>query len=256
MSVLGRRSGIHPGFEEYGLGVEYDLSAPHFNQDEALLLFGDHVAPGGYAWAFPYGGQRVRVGVGVPRPPNHADPLEYLERLAMNIPALARGLAGSKIVELHRGLIPFLAPLKAPLAADGLVVVGDAAGQNSALAGEGIRYAIEAGQLAGDAIITALAAGDCSLRRLKRYETSWRKVHGRDLWIAFRIHRAMLHFTDADWSPALALLQRLSPAQFAGLLRNEFTAAWILDLTLHNMPLFPPALGFMLKPRGIRLGPA
>jgi len=248
-SILGKRGGIHPGFEEFGLGVEYDLLAPHFNEEEAILLFGDGVAPSGYAWAFPYGSHRVRVGVGVPRPPKNVDPLKYLERLPNYIPAMARVLAGSRVVEVHRGLIPFLSPIRAPLVADGLVIVGDAAGQNSALAGEGIRYAMDAGRIAGDAIVTALAAGDYSKKYLEHYALKWRKAFGLNLWMAFELHKRMMDFTDEDWIQALTLLQRLSPHQFAALLRNDFSLLWLLDLLLHKLTLFPPALRFMVKPR-------
>ena len=251
-SILSKRGGIHPGFQEFGLGVEYDLLAPHFNEDETMLFFGDDVAPSGYAWAFPYGGQRVRVGVGVPRPPKNVDPLEYLERLPKFIPAIGRALTGSRVVEVHRGLIPFLSPLRAPLVADGLIIVGDAAGQNSTLAGEGIRYAMDAGRMAGDVIVMALANRDYSKKYLERYEFRWQKAFGLNLWMAFWLHKRMMNFTDDDWARALALFQRLSPRQFAALLRNDFSLPWLLDLLLHKLPLFPPALRFMLQPRPAR----
>ncbi|MBX5449769.1 MAG: FAD-dependent oxidoreductase, partial [Thermogemmatispora sp.] len=62
------RAGLAGAFRRYGYGAEYDLYAPHYPQEELYLLMGSKVAPSGYAWVFPRGQGRVRVGVGVIHP--------------------------------------------------------------------------------------------------------------------------------------------------------------------------------------------
>lgn len=47
---LLRQAGIYGGSKRFGVGSEYDMYAPHFNQDEAVLIVGSQVAPFGYAW--------------------------------------------------------------------------------------------------------------------------------------------------------------------------------------------------------------
>ena len=67
-SIIATRAGLHKNFERYGYGAEYDLFAPNYNQDRVYLIMGSKIAPSGYAWLFPRGNGRVRVGVGVIKP--------------------------------------------------------------------------------------------------------------------------------------------------------------------------------------------
>src|SRR5438132_9285377 len=53
-----RRFGVPIGPRLYGLGLEEELEAPAYDQDEAVLMVGREIAPDGYAWAFPCGGGR------------------------------------------------------------------------------------------------------------------------------------------------------------------------------------------------------
>ena len=52
---LSKQAKLHAGFTRFGVGAEYDLSAPRCNQEEALLIVGSQYAPAGYAWVFPWG---------------------------------------------------------------------------------------------------------------------------------------------------------------------------------------------------------
>jgi len=64
-----------------------------------------------------------------------------------------------------------------PLVGDGVILIGDAAGLAYPESGEGIRPAIEAGQLAADTLIEA--AGRYSIDRLRPYEDVMRGLHPR-----------------------------------------------------------------------------
>jgi digeranylgeranylglycerophospholipid reductase len=225
-STLARRKQLYGGFAAFGVGVELDLYAPRFDPHEVLLIIGRQIAPHGYAWAFPYGGGRVRLGVGIGRPHSEENPDTYLEAIRARVPALG-SLQGASPIEVHRGLIPLAAPRTVPLVRNGMVVAGDAAGQASALVGEGIRYAMHAGRLAGDAIAAAWAAGDVSDARLSRYADAWRRRE-RNLRFAFEIYRRIVQFDDADWDREVAQLTRLTPDQFAQGLKGDFTLGWLM----------------------------
>lgn len=243
---VAKRAGVHPGYKSSGLGVEYDLYAPHFDQSEAMLIMGQAVAPNGYAWAFPYGDGRVRLGTGVMRPQTAEDPRDYLDHLVRRVPVLERACRGASPIEYHTGLLPVLPPLGIPFVGDGLVLVGDAAGQASNIAGEGIRFAMKSGQLAADAIVAAFEAGDYSARFLRRYERAWDKTFGRDLRIAYVLHQRMTRYSDDEWETHMALMRRLSPSQFAQALKGDFSLRWALDVAIHH-PRLPGAAARLVR---------
>jgi digeranylgeranylglycerophospholipid reductase len=232
-AALARAAGLDPGFVRYGVGAEYDLYAPAYPSDEAVLLVGSQVAPTGYAWAFPWGRGRVRLGVGLTHPDVSFHPRPYLDRLLAEADRHGLRLAGAQPIEYHHGLIPSTRS-RARLAADGIVVVGDAAGQASPLVGEGIRWAIRAGQLAGDTVADALAAGDVGAGRLGQYEVLWQAAHGRNLQIAELVNARIAAWPDRRWDEGVRLLRRFSPEQFMRALRTDFSVAWLLPLLLKN----------------------
>ena len=138
---IGVRADMGNAFHRYGYGAEYDLYAPHYPQDELYLIMGSHFAPRGYAWVFPRGNGRVRLGVGVLHPDSEDDARVYLDNIVQNLPQLRDNLRDASPVEYHTGLFPSEAPL-ASFSRDGLLLAGDAGGHGSTLVGEGIRFAI------------------------------------------------------------------------------------------------------------------
>lgn len=246
--LVAKRAGVHPGYKSFGFGVEYDLYAPHFDQDEAMLIMGGAVAPNGYAWAFPYGEGRVRLGTGVMRPQTDEDPRDYLDRLVERVPALARACRGASPIEYHTGLLPVLSPRGVPFVADGLVLVGDAAGQASNIAGEGIRFAMQSGRLAAEAIVAAVAAGDCSARALRRYERAWERAFGRDLRVAYFLHQRLTRFSDEEWETHMDLMRRLSPGEFAGVLKGDFSPRSVFAVAARHPGLLA-GLARQFRPR-------
>jgi digeranylgeranylglycerophospholipid reductase len=226
---VARATGLRPGNERSAVGVELELHAPGYDHDEAVFWLGDEVAPGGYGWAFPSGAGRVRLGVGVLRPESDADPRLLLESLRAAFRPLA-GATPAGPIELHSGVMPVLAPRATTLVGNGVVVVGDAGGQGSTLLGEGIRYAIAAGRLAGDALVAA--GGDFSPRGLSSYPTQWHRTMGRDLRISYAVNQRISTYRDADWDRAIRRLDRLTPKQAARVFASDFSARWALGVLL------------------------
>jgi digeranylgeranylglycerophospholipid reductase len=225
-SALARRAQLHAGFGAFGVGVELDLHAPRFDPHEAVLIVGRTLAPNGYAWAFPYGGGRVRLGVGVGRPHSDTDPHAYLDALRARVPALG-ALQGASPIEYHVGLVPLAAPRGVPLVRDSLVVAGDAAGQASSLVGEGIRYAMHAGRAAGAAIVAACRGDGVSDAALDAYPRAWARRE-RNLRFAHQIYRRIVDYDDAAWDREIGQLTRLTADQFAQGLKGDFTLGWLL----------------------------
>src|SRR5581483_3356236 len=123
---LLKHAGVHEGFRRFGVGAEYDLYAPEYDQGEAVLIVGSLVAPSGYAWALPWGRGRVRAGVGIIHGDSAEQPGRYLDRLLENGAAFGMNFRGAQPVEQHFGLIPSDG-MAGRFTGGGILGVGDAA---------------------------------------------------------------------------------------------------------------------------------
>ena len=162
----------------YAHGLQYEMRGiGGLEPDTPEMFFGRETAPGFFAWLLPLGRDSARIGLAVdPRETPHA-PVCYLERLLATHPALRRRAAGAVVTRKVAGRIPLLTG-RAPAARDGMLVVGDAAGQVKATSGGGIYFAMIAGRLAGTAA-ARYAAGDRGAAR--GYERGWRRAFGREV---------------------------------------------------------------------------
>ena len=230
---VGARTGMGKAFHRYGYGAEYDLYAPNYPQDELLLIMGSKYAPRGYAWAFPRGNGRVRLGVGVLHPDCDDDARAYLNSIVHDLPQLSDKFKDASAIEYHTGLFPSEGPLDR-FSHDGLLLAGDAGGHGSTLVGEGIRFAIYSGQMAGSIAAEAVKACDTSTAFLGRFDKQWRARFGRDMDISYMINKRIANYSDDQWDNALDLMKRLTPAQVAQALRGDFSVGLIMGVLARN----------------------
>jgi digeranylgeranylglycerophospholipid reductase len=233
-STLMKQAGLDNGIRRFGVGSEYDLYAPHCDETEVLLIAGSDFAPSGYAWVFPWGRHRVRVGVGIIHPDSRGNPDEYLDRLLTNLDRFGVDLRGAQPVEHHSGLIPSEC-FAAKFAGDGILGAGDAAGHASSLVGEGIRWAIEAGKMAGEVAADAIEKGDVSRASLAAFERRWIKRHGRNLRLAHKLNERLARWDDRKWDQRLEVLKLLTPDQFIEALKTNLTGGWLLRFAASHM---------------------
>jgi digeranylgeranylglycerophospholipid reductase len=233
---LGVRTGLGGAFRRYGYGAVYDLYAPNYPQERVYLIMGSAYAPRGYAWAFPRGNGRVRLGVGVIHPDSEDDARLYLDRIMHNIPQLQDLLRAASPIEYHTGLFPAERPVES-FSRAGLLLAGDAGAHGSTLVGEGIRFAIYSGQMAGTAAAAAVKSGDTSATALARFDKQWRARFGRDMDISYMINKHIASYSDEQWDSAFDLLKRLSPAQMARSMRGEYTAGLLMGIIARNPKL-------------------
>ena len=83
----------------------------------------------------------------------------------------------SKIVKKSCSAFPF--PFVGKYLSDGVMLVGDAAGQGNPIYGGGILHAMDAGELAGATAVEACEEDDFSSDFLSRYEENWWKLYGK-----------------------------------------------------------------------------
>jgi digeranylgeranylglycerophospholipid reductase len=230
---IGVRAGMGKAFHRYGFGAEYDLYAPHYPQDTVYLIMGSAYAPRGYAWAFPRGNGRVRLGVGVIHPDSEDDARVYLDRIMRELPQLQGHLKNASPVEYHTGLFPAERPVER-FSRDGLLLAGDAGGHGSTLVGEGIRFAIYSGLMAGSVAAEAIKAQDASAAFLERFDRQWRARFGRDMDISYMVNKHIAAYSDEQWDSAFDLLKRLTPSQMAQAMRAEYSASLVMGIIARN----------------------
>jgi digeranylgeranylglycerophospholipid reductase len=141
--------------------------------DRIEFHLGSEHAPGGYAWVFPKGNERANVGVGIDSTLSGGrKALEYLDRfIAHRCPGGSRTRLVVGGCEVARGLDR--------LVTDGYVAIGEAAHQNNPFSGGGIVNALEAADMAANAITTALHFGSTSRKALQSYERAWKRSVGK-----------------------------------------------------------------------------
>ena len=221
---LLRQAGIGTRIQRFGVGAEFDMFAPHCNENEAILAVGSQFAPAGYGWVFPWGEHRVRVGVGVIHPDDSSDPVKLLDSFVAAAAGMGVDLTGAQPIEYHFGLIP--SDMTETFVGDGILAVGDAAGHASTLVGEGIRWAIMAGRMAGNVAARAAQQGDVSAAFLSQFQSEWLGQYGRNLRIANLVNRTIAKWDDRKWDEWTELLSLLSPDEFATALKTNFSVGW------------------------------
>ena len=172
-SIVARRARIVHNWKRYGIGAEYECYCDDIDSETWILMVGDKYSDAGYAWIFPISKQRVRIGTGVGRPESNSDPIEKLNSIIESKLKPIDELRNIQPIEFHYGFIPNEGSRKATIF-DGLLLVGDSAGQANPLVLEGIRFAIEFGRVAGEIGANSLSK-DCTRESLQEYEKFWKQ---------------------------------------------------------------------------------
>ncbi len=122
----------------------------------------------GYGWIFPLEGGRANVGLGILDTSSAFGKTDYKDVQRRWVDTLAErwSLTLDESGGPIRGAALPMGFNRTPLYADGLLLVGDAAGMVNPFNGEGIDYALEAGRVSADVITQALArSGDAARER-------------------------------------------------------------------------------------------
>ncbi len=171
---------------------------------------GDQIAPGGYLWVFPRGDGFANVGLGVLASKSKPGMAKRLlnKWIKENMP-------NGEVTDLHVGGVP-VAHWTNPLVKEGVVLVGDAAGQVNALNGGGIAYALFAGQAAGDAIVSAFnGTKKPTYAKLKEYQKKWNKYCGKNQARSYALKMALIDKRQNFYNDVASALKDEDPAKLS-----------------------------------------
>ena len=248
-SVVGRSLGIALPWKRFGAGAEYEAYVDKVDSDTWHLMVGSQYSPAGYAWVFPLGKNKVRIGVGVGKPNSQADASKLLVELLEKRPRPLNDLGRIVPVEFHYGLIPNEG-LRESTIDDNLIMVGDSAGQANPLVLEGIRYAIEFGRTAGRIGADAVLQVDTSKESLKTYEGAMKKAIGSKIAAAVKVQYRWLNLSDQEWDKEIEIIGELSAEEFLDFIKAEFGMTDMLKLAAHHPKLALRQLFQFLKNSG------
>ncbi len=159
--------------------------------DRADLYFSGDSFPG-YYWLFPTGNGGANVGVGMvldTLPRVRAPLRDLLVGLAASDDALRQRLVAADRVDKIVGWPLTTYNPSLPVVADGVVLVGDAAGLINSLNGEGIQYALLSARWASETVADAVENGDTSASTLRPYADRIVSELGTDLTVARMVVR-------------------------------------------------------------------
>ncbi|MGI9009907.1 MAG: NAD(P)/FAD-dependent oxidoreductase [Nitrososphaeraceae archaeon] len=234
-SFIGRRLGYVSNWKRYGIGAEYECYCDHADPETWTLMVGGQYSPGGYAWLFPLSRNRVRIGVGIGKPESNMDPIKLLSKIIEKKLKPLGELGNIQPIEFHYGYIPNQGARNSSVF-EGLLLVGDSAGQSNPLVLEGIRHAIEYGRLAGQ-VGSASLVRNSSKNSLMAYEYQWKKQLGSKIESALRVQSRWLGLSDDEWDREISILTDMTVDEFIDFISSEFSAKKMLKLAINHPKL-------------------
>lgn len=199
-----------------------NCSAPAGEERVALFLTGNPRHGNGGGWFYPLGGQRASFGFA--RLTNSSQFPEKecqqgFEYALQDFSPYAEILQDAIPEDVHIGSIP-IGPVKR-LVYDGLMLVGDAAGQATPWACMGAEPALLNGQLCGRVAVSAFREQDFSQSRLLDYERMWKTRNGRGYRQSVMLADLEWQRGEAAWNYTVNKLDQMSGPEMLHSLRHN-----------------------------------
>jgi len=169
VGLLARSAGLNPPERGVLSGINSEVSGVEVEPDMVEVWLGEDVAPGFFAWVAPTGDGSARCGLAG----ESGDAKILLERF----------------LERRFGETEHTVPVRWPVLkggpvsktyGEGLLLVGDVAGQTKPTTGGGVIFGGLCAVEAAKTVCSALEADDCSAEYLSRYEAAWRELLGKE----------------------------------------------------------------------------
>jgi len=219
-----RRSALGiPYFRSFAVCAQYTLNGLNIQEPDAIEVWlGRKYAPGGYAWVFPKSRTVANVGIGVRANQATKPAILYLQDFIRQNPDLRDGA----IIHKTGGICPSTGTLD-KIVDDGVMLVGDAAGQTIPMTGSGVESAIHAGKMAGRVASKAIQEGDTSKTRLEEYPETFNRHWGKLMENSKKTLNIFNALNDEDLNKVSEIV---TPEQVKSLVYGENVTRVIINL--------------------------
>jgi electron-transferring-flavoprotein dehydrogenase len=190
----------HANPQTYGQGIKelWEVPSGRIAPGEVIYTLGWPLTTREYGGAWLYGGPENIVSLGFVTGLDYSDPRLDPQRVLQDFkqhPFVGKLLAGGKLIRYGAKSLPYggwwAIP---PVAGDGWMILGDAAGFLNSQRLKGIHLAIKSGMLAAETAFEALNRDDSSSASLSGFqskvESSWIK---EELWKVRNFHQGFEH---------------------------------------------------------------
>jgi digeranylgeranylglycerophospholipid reductase len=182
---LLRRSGLDTNQQGLLTGFNVEVEGVEMNPEIVELWFDHEKFHGFFAWVIPLGEGKARCGLASSRGDGHEQLKTFVEkRFDLH-----------KIPVYRSGLVCAGGPIKKTFY-DGLMIVGDAAGQVKPTTGGGVVLGGLCGVAAGETAVESLVSEDYSSNKLREYEVNWRKAYGGEFQAMLALRLMMNRLND------------------------------------------------------------
>jgi geranylgeranyl reductase family protein len=178
-------------------GIQVEASYEPRDPEFVEVFLGHRFAPRYFAWSVPTSDDCCRIGLNADK-----DAHLYLNRLLTEHEVVSKKARSA--VDLIMGGIP-VGTLNSTVA-DGVLIVGDAAGHVKPISYGGIYAGARCAKIAGEVAAKAAIEGDMSAGRLMEYERRWRGEIGRELTFGLKARQIYGRMSDEDYNEAIAAL--------------------------------------------------
>jgi digeranylgeranylglycerophospholipid reductase len=192
-SIIRRSNGMERFFSDFCICAQYTLSGLNLDVfDVNEFYLGGVVAPGGYVWVFPKSEKVANVGIGV-RKIHNRPAFEYLDKFIKEDPRFK----DAKSIHRCGGITP-AGGVFDKITDNGLMLIGDAAGQVIPATGGGIHCSVEAGKIAGNVAVDAILSQDTSNKNLSKYREMFDVYWGNRIIESKKIVQMLDKFDDNE----------------------------------------------------------
>jgi len=180
VSTVAKHFGF-PGINRYLLTYRVEYRIKNYDDKLVELFFDNDLTPGMFGWIAPHG-DNIEAGVGIDS--RYGNSLNTFRQF-ISKEKIRRIIKNGRIISKGANIIPIELRKKFVNENEGVMLIGDAAGQVKASTGGGIIFGGNAALLASDAIIRNFDRGE----GIASYERKWRQKFGLDMKLHSLINR-------------------------------------------------------------------
>ena len=187
--------------------AEYEMNVA--DSENVDLYFDRGVTPGFFAWIAPESKDRIEVAVGLDSKFGNSKMVfdKFVQQREVQLV-----IDGAKHISSFASMIPIGLRKRVVDEANGVVLVGDAAGQVKHSTGGGLVFGGNGALLAADAVKNHIERG----AKLSAYEKAWKKKFGTNVKLHSLIKKMYSKLEVQDFGGLIRLLNRTGIADFLG----------------------------------------